>query len=55
MGEIQKGINEAHKDVKHPIIFHELLNSDLPLEEKSDARLEDEVQPIVAASLITTS
>lgn len=55
VGEIRKGINEAHKNVKHPTIFHELLNSDLPAEEKSDARLGDEAQLIVAAGLITTS
>jgi cytochrome P450 len=55
VGEIRKGINEAHKHVKHSTIFHELLNSDLPTEEKSDARLGDEAQLIVAAGLITTS
>jgi cytochrome P450 len=55
VGEIRKGINEAHKNVKHPTIFHELLNSDLPAEEKSDASLGDETQLIVAAGLITTS
>ena len=55
MGEIRKGINEAHKDANHPTIFHELLHSDLPEEEKSDARLGDEAQLIVAAGLITTS
>lgn len=53
--EIRKGINEAHKTVSHPTIFHELLNSDLPEEEKSDARLGDEAQLIIAAGLITTS
>lgn len=55
MEEIRKGINEAHKTVSHPTIFHELLNSDLPEEEKSDARLGDEAQLIIAAGLITTS
>jgi cytochrome P450 len=55
VGEIRKGINESHKNVNHPTIFHELLNSDLPTEEKSDARLGDEAQLIVAAGLITTS
>ncbi len=55
MGEIRHGINEGHKNLQHPTIFHELLNSDLPLEEKSDARLGDEAQLIVAAGLITTS
>lgn len=39
----------------HPTIFHELLYSDLPAHETSDARLGDEAQLIVAAGLITTS
>jgi cytochrome P450 len=55
VGEIRHGINDAHKHVSHPTIFHELLNSDLPPEELSDARLGDEAQLIVAAGLITTS
>ncbi|KAK5651119.1 hypothetical protein OQA88_13258 [Cercophora sp. LCS_1] len=53
--EIREGINTNHKDVIHPTIFHELLNSELPEEEKRDARLGDEAQLIVAAGLITTS
>lgn len=48
-------MNDLHKDNKHATIFHELLNSDLPEEEKSNARLGDEAQLIVAAGLITTS
>ncbi|KAF2176548.1 cytochrome P450 [Zopfia rhizophila CBS 207.26] len=55
VGDIRKGINEGHKDVSHPTIFHELLNSDLPASEKTNARLGDEAQLIVAAGLITTS
>lgn len=55
VGDIRKGINEGHKMVSHPTIFHELLNSDLPASEKTDARLGDEAQLIVAAGLITTS
>lgn len=43
------------KNAKHPTIFHELLNSGLPPEETTDARLGDEAQLIVAAGLITTS
>ncbi|KIW07048.1 hypothetical protein, variant [Verruconis gallopava] len=53
--EIRDGINEGHKHVSHPTIFHELLNSDQPEEEKTDARLGDEAQLIVAAGLVTTS
>lgn len=48
-------MNDAHKTVEHPTIFHELLESDLPEEEKSNARLGDEAQLIIAAGLITTS
>lgn len=48
-------MNNLHKDTKHATIFHELLTSDLPEEEKSNARLGDEAQLIVAAGLITTS
>ncbi|CRG88438.1 hypothetical protein PISL3812_05468 [Talaromyces islandicus] len=55
VGEIRSGLNNQHAKVDHPTIFHELLNSDLPEEEKSDARLGDEAQLIIAAGLITTS
>ncbi|KAK3346444.1 cytochrome P450 family protein [Lasiosphaeria hispida] len=53
--EIGCGINESHKTAGHATIFHELLNSDLPPGETTDARLGDEAQLIVAAGLITTS
>ncbi|OWP04675.1 Cytochrome P450 family protein [Marssonina coronariae] len=53
--EIRDGLNEAPKHVSHPTIFHELLFSDLPPEETSDARLGDEAQLIIAAGLVTTS
>jgi len=52
---IRQGINEGHKAASHPTILHELLNSDLPPEEKSDSRLGDEAQLVVAAGLVTTS
>lgn len=54
--EIREGINQRHKDATHPTIFHELLlNGHLPPAEKTDARLGDEAQLIIAAGLITTS
>lgn len=54
--EIRDGVNQGHKDASHLTIFHELLcNAELPEEEKSDARLGDEAQLIVAAGLVTTS
>ncbi|KAE8548914.1 hypothetical protein EYB25_009297 [Talaromyces marneffei] len=55
VGEIRTGLNNQHQDTKHATIFHELLNSNLPEEEKSNARLGHEAQLIVAAGLITTS
>jgi len=53
--EIRLGINEAHKQVDHPTIFQELIYSDLPPEDKSDARLGEEAQLILGAGLLTTS
>lgn len=53
--EIRDGINEGYKHQSHPTIFHELLNSDQPESEKSDARLADEAQLITAAGLVTTA
>ncbi|QDS72870.1 hypothetical protein FKW77_007434 [Venturia effusa] len=53
--EIRDGINQAAKTASHPTIFHEILNSDLPEAEKTDARLGDEAQLIIAAGLGTTS
>ena len=52
---IREGMNEGHKQAAHPTIFHELLNGDQPESEKTDARLGDEAQLIVAAGLVTTS
>lgn len=52
---IRDGINQGYKTASHPTIFHELINSDLPEEEKTDARLGDEAQLIVCAGIITTS
>src|SRR5579871_1421973 len=45
----------AHKDLSHPTIFHELLNSNLPKEEKSVERLADEAQTIIGAGQETVS
>jgi len=53
--EIREGINEGHKAASHSTIFHELLYSNLSPAEKTDARLGDEAQLIVAAGIITTS
>ncbi|KAJ2902593.1 hypothetical protein MKZ38_000354 [Zalerion maritima] len=53
--KIREGINQGYKTAGHPTIFHELINSDLPEEEKSDMRLGDEAQLIICAGIVTTS
>lgn len=52
---IKSGSNDAHKDVEHKTVFSELLNSDLPAEEKSVERLKHEGGSIVAGGVETTS
>lgn len=53
--EIVKGQNEKWKDREHPTIFHSVLGSNLPDEEKSMARLSDDAQMLVMAGTLTTS
>ena len=48
------GENEAHKRVAHRTIFSCLLDSDLPAQEKSLTRLQDEGGAIVGAGIETT-
>jgi cytochrome P450 len=45
----------AHKDLSHPTIFHELLNSNLPDSEKSVERLTDEAQTVIGAGQETVA
>ncbi|KAL2406813.1 Cytochrome P450 monooxygenase sdnE [Exophiala dermatitidis] len=52
--QIREGTNAAYKEKGHATIFHELLNSNLPPAEKTDARLGDEAQLVIAAGLLTT-
>lgn len=52
--EIIDGKNEAHKDASHPTVFRELLDSDLPTEEKTLERLRFEATSIVSAGMETT-
>ena len=47
--KISKEKPSAHKDVSHPTIFHEILNSNLPHEEKSIKRMSEQAQVIVGA------
>jgi cytochrome P450 len=46
---------QAHKDLSHPTIFHALIDSDLPPEEKGVERLTDEADTIIAAGQETLS
>ena len=43
--DIKSGANDAHYNVAHKTVFNELLNSDLPPEEKSAERLKHEGKP----------
>lgn len=48
--------NKANaQDAKHPTLFNEMLNSDLPDEEKTVLRLQQEAQVIIGAAILTTS
>lgn len=49
-----EGRNQAHKDTAHPTVFRELLDSDLPLEEKTLPRLRQEGTSVVGAGIETT-
>lgn len=55
IADIMEGKNQAYKDVEHPTIFHELLECDLPPQEKSLHRMGEEAQLVVAAGLETTA
>ena len=52
-------INEEHKEgsteLEHPTIFHTVLQSDLPPQEKAKDRLGDEAQLVIGAGVTTTS
>jgi cytochrome P450 len=52
--KIMSGENEAHKDVNHPTVFHELFNSNLSKKERSIQCLQHEGQTIVSAGMETT-
>ena len=53
--QIKSGKNDAYKTAIHPTIFHEILESDLPSQEKTADRLEQEAQNIIGARLVTTA
>lgn len=52
---IQHDNGKPEKQPQQPTIFHEILQSDLPLEEKSMRRLADEAQTVIGAGLTTTA
>lgn len=53
--KIKKGENDQWKDREHPTIFHSVLDSNLPEEEKSVDRLSQDAQMLVMAGTTTTS
>jgi cytochrome P450 len=52
-------ISEEHKkgstELEHPTVFHTVLQSDLPPQEKTKDRLGDEAQLVIGAGVTTTS
>lgn len=50
-GEFEKGTPE----LEHPTIFHSVLQSDLPPQEKTKDRLGDEAQLVIGAGVTTTA
>ncbi|KAL3296583.1 cytochrome p450 family protein [Colletotrichum asianum] len=55
IAEIRAGSKDTATKIDHANIFYEVIHSDLPDSEKTDTRLGDEAQLMVAAGLITTS
>jgi cytochrome P450 len=55
VNRIKEGENDQWKDQDHPTIFHAILDSKLPDEEKSVDRLAQDAQMLVMAGTLTTS
>ena len=53
--DIKAGKAENMIDANHKTIFYEIINSDLPEKEKSDARLAQDGQVVVIAGTLTTA
>ncbi|MCJ1381084.1 hypothetical protein MMC17_004193 [Xylographa soralifera] len=53
--QIKSQPESTYKDLSHPTLFHELIQSDLPESDKSVERLTGEALVIVGAGTITTS
>ena len=53
--EIKAQPKDTYKDLTHPTLFHEILQSNLPDADKSTERLTDEAQIVVGAGTATTA
>ncbi|KAI9052648.1 hypothetical protein LZ554_003987 [Drepanopeziza brunnea f. sp. 'monogermtubi'] len=53
--EMKSGQRDDSKNASHRTIFYEILNSDLPASEKSDARLAQDGQVVIIAGTLTTA
>jgi cytochrome P450 len=53
--EMKSGQRDDSKDANHRTIFYEIINSDLPLAEKSNARLAQDGQIVIIAGTLTTA
>ncbi|KFZ04126.1 hypothetical protein V502_10388, partial [Pseudogymnoascus sp. VKM F-4520 (FW-2644)] len=53
--DIKTGANTSNQHLSHATIFHEILDSKLPEEEKSIRRLSDEAEVLVLAGTLTTA
>jgi Cytochrome P450 len=54
IGDVASGGNKAHKEVTHPTIFKEVLDSNLPPKEKTVDRMRHEGVMLVSAAIHTT-
>lgn len=55
IAEIKAQPRDTYKDLPHPTLFHEILQSNLQDADKSTERLTDEAQIVVGAGTITTA
>jgi cytochrome P450 len=52
---ISQGFEKGSPEPEHPTIFHTVLQSDLPPQEKTEDRLGDEAQLVLGAGVTTTA
>ncbi|KFY69637.1 hypothetical protein V496_00043 [Pseudogymnoascus sp. VKM F-4515 (FW-2607)] len=53
--DIKNGANKSHITLSHATIFHQIIDSKMPEEEKSVRRLSDEAEVLVLAGTLTTA